>query len=173
MGSILEGEIKNDRATADHSLNRHWHRVAILLVLVLTVSALFIFAQQAYGTRAGTASHPVPSAATSGPASSGSTKQGASVTRIRTEIINILPDGFEPAQITRAQGQIFLIVENHSGLAEVSVQLNSQAGSRLRDAQLSREKLAWSDLMDLAPGKYLMIEASHPDWTCEITITPK
>jgi hypothetical protein len=29
-----------------------------------------------------------------------------------------------------------------------------------------------SNLLDLAPGSYLLIEDNHPQWQCKITITP-
>ena len=88
-------------------------------------------------------------------------------------LITIAPGGFDTAQITAPAVPFFLLVENRSGLDEVSLLLDRIAGARLRQATVPQEQLDWSDLLDLSPGEYVLSEASHPNWICRITITSK
>ena len=144
-----------------------------IAVAALTASAVLAFAGRPYSLREESSSsvaRPETARTAIKPAQGFSAVQTA---RVQTEIITIQPDGFEPSQITRPLGRVFLLVENHSGLGEVSLRLDREAGNRLRDVHVPREKLGWSDLVDLTPGKYALTEANHPDWVCDITITPR
>jgi hypothetical protein len=91
--------------------------------------------------------------------------------RIHGELITIQPFGFEPTAIKRSHQPFFIIVHNRSGLETVRLRLSRLAGSGLKEAHLPKEKLNWSDLIDLPPGEYVLTEADHPDWACRITIT--
>jgi hypothetical protein len=93
--------------------------------------------------------------------------------KIETEIITLRSEGFEPPSITRPQGLFILLLDNRSGLSEVQLDLDRQAGNRITQVNVPREKLDWSEGFDLPPGRYLLTEAIHPEWSCTITITPK
>ncbi len=93
--------------------------------------------------------------------------------RLEVEPVTVSPDGIEPAEITRPRGRFVLAVENRSGLEEVSLRLEAEAGARLREAGLSRRRLNWTDVLDLPPGRYLLTEANHGTWACRITVLPK
>jgi hypothetical protein len=88
-------------------------------------------------------------------------------------LITIAPGGFDVSQITSPAVPFFLLVENRSGLDEVSLLLDRVAGARLRQVTVPQEQLDWSDLVDLSPGEYVLSERSHPSWICRITITSK
>jgi len=87
-------------------------------------------------------------------------------------LITITPGGFNTTQITSPAIPFFLLIENRSGLSEVSLRLDRVAGNRLRQVSVGREQPDWSDLLDLTPGEYVLREANHSDWNCRITITP-
>lgn len=87
-------------------------------------------------------------------------------------LITIFPGGFNTTQITSPAIPFFLLIENCSGLSEVSLKLDRVAGNRLRQVAVGREQPDWSDLLDLTPGEYVLSEANHPDWICHITVTP-
>ena len=89
---------------------------------------------------------------------------------MESELITITPHGFEPREISRPKGSILLRVENRSGLRDVSIQLNSEAGPNLRALHVPREQPNWDDVIDLEPGRYVITEANHPNWICRITI---
>lgn len=93
--------------------------------------------------------------------------------RVETELITVRPFGFEPAEITRKQGRFLLAVDNRSGLEEVTLRLDRVTGNRLRDVNVPRRKLDWREFMDLPPGRYVLSEAAHPEWTCTVTIMPQ
>jgi hypothetical protein len=93
--------------------------------------------------------------------------------RIETELVTIRPHGFEPQEITRPADPFFLAVENRSGLEEVTLRLDLMGGSRLKEVNVPRKKLDWRDAFDLPPGSYVLTEANHPEWVCNITITAK
>jgi hypothetical protein len=92
---------------------------------------------------------------------------------LEAEVITIRRNGFDPKQIRRAAGRFMVVVNNRSGLPEVSLRLERLAGSRLRDVRIDRKKLDWNSVLDLTPGTYKLTEARHPTWACEITITPR
>lgn len=95
------------------------------------------------------------------------------IAQIEAEIVTVTPHGFEPLEITRPQGSFLLMIDNRSGLAISHPQLGRAAGERLRDITVPREDPNWSEVVDLPPGRYLLGEAGHPGWTCQITITPR
>ena len=88
------------------------------------------------------------------------------------ELVTILPTGFEPAEITRARGKFLLVVNNQSGLEQVTWRLEREAGGRLHEVRLSDGRLRSGQYEDLPPGTYLLTESGHPDRTCRIRITP-
>lgn len=91
--------------------------------------------------------------------------------RVEAELITVRRDGFEPKEITRPAGQFLLAIDNRSGLEVVTVRLDRQAGARLRDIPVNWKERDWRDLLDLTPGRYVLTEATHPGWVCNITIT--
>jgi hypothetical protein len=90
-----------------------------------------------------------------------------------SELITITPHGFEPQEITRPQGRVPLMVDNQTDLAVSSLQFTREAGPRINEMQVSREQPNWSEAVDLPPGRYVLIEAEHPEWQCRITITAR
>jgi hypothetical protein len=101
------------------------------------------------------------------------TPQAAKKGRVETEIITLGSTGFDPLVITRPQGTFVLLVDNRSGLSDMALTLDREAGVRLKEVSVPQEKLDWSEGLDLQPGRYVLRESSHPEWSCTITITPK
>ena len=93
--------------------------------------------------------------------------------RIEAEIITISPSGFHPAQISRPKGPFVLEVEDRSGLKGVDVQFSVERGNQVFQVEAPRENPDWNRMVDLPPGRYVLNEVGHPDWTCTITITPQ
>jgi hypothetical protein len=81
--------------------------------------------------------------------------------------------GFEPSEINRPAGPVFLSVQNRSGYHEVALRLDRETGGRLFDVRVPRSKLDWQNVVHLQPGRYVLTDAYHPDWSCTITVTPK
>lgn len=88
------------------------------------------------------------------------------------EQIDLRPSGFEPSEITRPSGRFLFGVNNRTGLTELSLMLVHESGRSAGSKRLSRVK-TWRDVLDLHPGRYVLREATHPDWLCRITITER
>ena len=89
--------------------------------------------------------------------------------------IAISPRGFDTKVASLPHAPFFLLVENRSGVGGVSFRLDrmdSGTPVNVRQKDVSREELDYSDFFDLPPGSYLLSEAGHPDWQCRITINP-
>ena len=93
--------------------------------------------------------------------------------RIESEVISILPTGFEPSEITRSRGQFLILIDDRSELDELTLRLTSVAGQRVRELRKTKKEKTVKQLEDLPPGEYLLTEASHPDWVCRIKISPQ
>ena len=93
--------------------------------------------------------------------------------RVETELITLQQTGFEPNEIKRPQGVFILGVDNRTGLEAIDLRLVRADGQRLNILQTRKRKLSWREVVDLAPGQYLLSEANHPDWTCSVVILPR
>lgn len=93
--------------------------------------------------------------------------------RIEAELITLTPHGFEPVEITRPTGRFLLAVDNRSGVLDTTLRLDRETGDRLHEVRLPRGKLGWRNRAELPPGRYVLTEASHPAWTCRLTITAR
>jgi hypothetical protein len=88
------------------------------------------------------------------------------------ELVTLKPAGFEPAEITRSKGPFVLFVDDRSGKDNSSLELNRMNGQRVRAVGLTRGKSEWNDVVDLAPGTYVLQDASNAELRCQITILP-
>ena len=93
--------------------------------------------------------------------------------RIETELITITTTGFEPAEITRPQGQFFLDVDNRSELDNIELYLERVNGAREKSAKIVKTAPELRLTLDLPPGTYLLRESDHSEWLTRITITAK
>lgn len=162
--------------------NRKGLRVAALIAGTGLIALAAVFATgRVSGNREAMVNHPssvLPVGPRSEPmtpglASRSAPQSAADRVKVETEIITLLPEGFEPSSITRPQGTFILLLDNRSGLTAVQINLDGDGGGRLRQKSIPREDPDWSDVLDLPPGDYLLTEADHPEWSCKINIMPK
>jgi len=78
--------------------------------------------------------------------------------------------GFEPSQITAPARRFALAVIPQTGQSNLSFSLDRLVGGHIRNAPIRKEQLLWADVHDLPPGRYILSEASNPQWTCEIIV---
>jgi len=88
-------------------------------------------------------------------------------------VLTLRPQGFYPTEIVHNKGRFVLIVDNKTGLEEMSLQLDLEVGGRLRHIPVRRNKPLWGDIIELNPGRYVLSEANHPEWVCHITVSPR
>jgi len=81
--------------------------------------------------------------------------------------------GFNPRKITRPKGSFLLAVDDRSGLADMNISLVRVTGGKVHDVKAHRKNPRWASVVNLQPGDYRLVEAHHPDWSCDIKITPK
>ena len=90
---------------------------------------------------------------------------------LQAELITITPTGFEPAELTRPKGRFLFAIDNRSGLDEVEFYFERETGGRVNVPLSRRGKLAWREIVDLAPGTYILRATNDQSWRCRITIT--
>ncbi len=104
-------------------------------------------------------------------AGSVSLKRQRGIAEMTSEVITITPHGFEPSSLTIPHEKFQLLVDNRSGIANTSLQIVRDNGAREHDMKVPREEPNWSEVINLAPGRYSLIESNHPRWSCRITVT--
>ena len=96
--------------------------------------------------------------------------QGTKDRRLEVEVVNITPDGFEPQLVERQAGPFILAVNNRSGIDSLNVQIETEQHVRFREKFLPLETPYWREVINPPPGKYVITEASHPEWTLTFII---
>lgn len=89
---------------------------------------------------------------------------------LRVLRITIRPTGFDPAELTLPHGRFILAVDNRTGLRNLTFRLDREGAGRLREVRMPREQLSYREVIEPAPGVYLMTEADHPAWVCRISV---
>jgi hypothetical protein len=89
------------------------------------------------------------------------------------ERVTIFPYGFEPEEITRPVGPFLLAIDNRLGNEDLSFELVSEGNQRVSADSIRKGRARTQREISLPPGKYVLREQSHPEWTCTITIIPK
>ena len=98
-------------------------------------------------------------------------QESRKIVTIETQRVTLRRTGFEPSEFTRHKGPFLLSVDNVSELGEMNFQLFRQNGTTEREIRHRQDKFRLRQVVDLNPGRYVLTEANHPDWRCEITIT--
>ena len=93
--------------------------------------------------------------------------------KLRTERVTAFPHGFEPEEIIRTEGQFMLCIDNRAGAEALSLQLTSGILGPVYASPVQKGKSGTNQVLNLQPGQYILTEASHPEWSCTITITSK
>ena len=147
------------------ALSRPLTKVALGLTIIL---GLLVVA---------TASRAVFERRTSPPAASPNESVRSSV-QLRTpstvpaHVLVLRPMGFEPAEVSWPKDRFFLVIENHTNVSDITLNLDREVGGRVKEVKLKMKKQRAAGIFDLPPGNYLLTEANHPGWVCRITITP-
>ena len=138
-------------------------RKTIMLVLMagIVVSALLISVSGHSGVWTAVAEKTKPSPPT---------PQGKRDQRLEVEVVSITPDGFEPQQIERPAGPFLLAMTNRSGLDSLNVQIETEQHGRFREKSLPLETPYWREVINPPPGRYVITEANHPEWTLTFII---
>ena len=77
-------------------------------------------------------------------------------------------NGFTPAEVSHAAGTFALAVENQSANSEYVLQLKNEGGTLLNEVPVQKGSAIWT--VDLPAGRYMLTEASHQNWVCQIIV---
>lgn len=138
---------------------------ALLLLAMVTLGAFILTYAKPKLARRSSGRITIP---TQDPAKIVSTKEV-----IASELIVLSPNGFEPATLTRPPGKFLLAIDNRSGLDDLSFELVGVDGSPKRQTSLAGQRTRWREVVDLAPGDYLVKVVGHAKLSCRIRITAK
>jgi hypothetical protein len=145
----------------------HWITLAAVAVaIVIFGCALVVSASREWGDRYFASTTPKPLL----PSSKNPQGQPEPPKLIR---VTLHPWGFEPASVTLSRGQCLLFVENRSGIEDIIIHLDRKRGNREHTAKNPKGKLDNVIRLNLQPGDYVLKEATHPEWTCKITVTDR
>lgn len=96
--------------------------------------------------------------------------------RLETELITVRRFGFDPPVIKRPAGDFQFFVSNHSQFRELSLTLSRVQGNKpsdkVKEVGFRKGQVKWVERFNLPPGDYVLTEANHPEWKCNITLTP-
>ncbi|MEW6735752.1 MAG: hypothetical protein AB1489_30955 [Acidobacteriota bacterium] len=100
----------------------------------------------------------------------------AAPTQVESEkqliIIYSTPEGFEPAEVTAHAGESIVMLLNRSGMEALTYSVTLQQGeSPVFSATTPLGSSALGNL-SLTAGEARVTEASHPEWSCRINVTP-
>ena len=88
-------------------------------------------------------------------------------------VVNLRPEGFEPAELTLAAGEYLFVVNNRTGLDEFALRLEREGQGTMREARPPRRKRNWRQVLQLTPGTYVLTETNRPEWTLRVIVTPR
>jgi hypothetical protein len=92
----------------------------------------------------------------------------ADETDVKGLVIAIHPTGFVPEEIEVTKGRYLFIVQNRSGIRDLTFQLDREAGGRVHENH--DQNLQWKKEFDLHPGTYVLSVVDHPHWRCAIKV---
>ncbi|MEW6737150.1 MAG: hypothetical protein AB1489_38050 [Acidobacteriota bacterium] len=87
-------------------------------------------------------------------------------------VIYSTPEGFEPAEVTAHAGESIVMILNRSGIKDLTYSVTLQQGqSPIFSATTELGSSALGNL-SLTAGEARVTEATHPEWSCRINVTP-
>jgi hypothetical protein len=101
-----------------------------------------------------------------------STGRGNVLTRIQEPrdltalVFAVRATGFDPDELTVSSGRYLIVVQNRSGLRDLTFRFERETGERLHEVR--PQGLNWKRQFELQPGTYILSEANHPGvkWRC-------
>lgn len=91
---------------------------------------------------------------------------------LEVELINVLPNGFEPAEIIRPSGRFILLFDNQTRLQGLEFRVE-RAGVSVIPAVQGGRKTESTKILSLPAGEYHITEATHPEWKVTLTIVKR
>ena len=138
-------------------------KLAATVVLVAAIGTFLLFVAYPRSGPASNLSHAASQPMLTSPVTSG---------RTEAELLVLRSEGFKPNEITRPPGRFLLALQNHSSVEEISLVLKQESGASMRQVRMAKRQSKLKEILELPPGRYVLTETNHPEWTCTIVITP-
>jgi hypothetical protein len=103
-------------------------------------------------------------------ARSGQVKNAAKIPML---ILVLQPEGFRQANVQIDSDSFFLIVENRTGLADVTLVLARSDGITVDQRRLYQGIYRYKSRALLPAGQYYLLVANYSSWSCKITVNSK
>ncbi len=81
--------------------------------------------------------------------------------------------GFEPGELTVEHQDLLLTIVNKSGFINARFQLDREVGGRVHEVVFQNARQRAKQFLKLPPGRYILREASHPNFSCRITVAQR
>lgn len=82
--------------------------------------------------------------------------------------IQLSASGFTPNEVQHGAGTFGIAVDNTGVSGEYTLRLKAADGTVVKEVEVQKGSTAWT--ITLATGEYVLTEASHPEWSCSITV---
>ncbi|MEW6738169.1 MAG: hypothetical protein AB1489_43245 [Acidobacteriota bacterium] len=87
-------------------------------------------------------------------------------------VIYSTPEGFEPSEVTARAGESIVMILNRSGIKDLTYSVTlQQEQSPIFSATTELGSSALGSV-SLTAGEARVTEATHPEWSCRINVTP-
>lgn len=82
--------------------------------------------------------------------------------------IELGSNGFSPSAVQRPAGTFDITVENSAISGEYTLRLKAEDGTIVKEVSVQKGSVGWT--VTLQSGVYTLMEASNPQWQCQITV---
>jgi hypothetical protein len=93
----------------------------------------------------------------------------ASTSDVHGLVIGLQPTGFNPSRLNIPEGSYLFIVQNRSGIRDLTFRVSAQGGAVIHEVH--DQRLQWKKIIQLPAGTYTISVIGHPDWESIITVS--
>lgn len=85
--------------------------------------------------------------------------------------LTLTSSGFAPAELKPHSKKFLLSVDNRTDVKELHLRMSSSDGTQIREIRVPGAGGDWSELFELAAGRYTFSEVNHANWICAVVIS--
>ncbi len=100
----------------------------------------------------------------------GSRQQPQLTNRVSAANVAFTIRGFEPDALTVEHQDLLMTIVNKSGFINAKFQLDRETGGKVHEVSFQNARHRAKQFLKLPPGRYILREASHPNFSCNITV---
>lgn len=156
-------------------------KLSIGAVVALALVLMTSYIRSTADAKSDAMSNPPPATTTSVAVAAGSpaaatptaaTPTAQADSKLTVERVTIFSYGFEPEELVVHPVPFLLTIDDRAGTDDFAFRLVSEQNQPVLQTTISTGSSSTHKQLTLAPGKYLLVETSHPGWVCTITVLP-